>query len=269
LSSLMNAVNRTISGALFARGCMVTRHTPSDDVRAAIKWLKPQDCGRDLIRLGGDGDGGYLVPDDLNGIKYCFSPGVSNVADFENDLANRGIQSFMADYSVNGPPINRPEFVFDKKFLGSLDNDQYFTLGAWKALRLNGYSDDLLLQMDIEGSEYEVIANASTEVLSQFRIMVIEFHALQQLLDPFFCRVFSACVEKLSQHFKVAHVHPNNGCGFTRKGDIEIPNVVEVTLYSKRRCRPTRKALTFPHPLDRDNSPDFPSLALPASWYRD
>ncbi len=40
--------------------------------------------------MGGENDGGYLVPDDLEGIEYCFSPGVSNIATFELDCLNRG-----------------------------------------------------------------------------------------------------------------------------------------------------------------------------------
>ena len=53
---------------------------------------------------GPDGDGGYLVPDDLEGIVACFSPGVSNVAGFEKDCALKGMKVFMADASVEARP---------------------------------------------------------------------------------------------------------------------------------------------------------------------
>ena len=32
---------------------------------------KPFDLGHPLVRVGGEGDGGYLLPDILDGIKYC------------------------------------------------------------------------------------------------------------------------------------------------------------------------------------------------------
>ncbi|MGA8739910.1 MAG: hypothetical protein WB561_01840, partial [Terracidiphilus sp.] len=108
-----------------------------------------------MIRFGGDGDGGYLVPDDLEGIEYCFSPGVSFLSKFENELADRNIKSFLADYSVDAPTIIRPEFTFDKKFLGSWDRDKFITLASWKDQYLKGYSGDLILQMDIESAEWE------------------------------------------------------------------------------------------------------------------
>ncbi len=57
-----------------------------------FKKMHPIDSGHSLVRLGGDGDGGYLVPDDLEGIGACFSPGVSDVADFELAFAARGVK---------------------------------------------------------------------------------------------------------------------------------------------------------------------------------
>lgn len=48
------------------------------------KTLVPD--SKDLIRLGPNGDGGYLVPDDLTGIEACFSPGVCATSEFENTV---------------------------------------------------------------------------------------------------------------------------------------------------------------------------------------
>ncbi len=45
--------------------------------------LRPFDVGHPLIRIGAFSDGGYLVPSDLQGIKACFSPGVSQQSSFE------------------------------------------------------------------------------------------------------------------------------------------------------------------------------------------
>src|SRR5580658_8331283 len=67
--------------------------------------VRPISTNHELIRIGGNADGGYLIPNDLAGINVCFSPGVSVVADFEADLASRGINCFLADYSVDAPPV--------------------------------------------------------------------------------------------------------------------------------------------------------------------
>lgn len=219
-------------------GYRVGWHTNLDDLRGLLHTLRPEDCGRDLIRIGGEADGGYLLPDDLEGIEYCFSPGVSSVADFENEIADRGIRSFMADYSVTEPPILRPEFCFERKFLGAIDDDVFTTLGSWKQRHLGDYSGEMILQMDIEGFEYEVLMNLPDALLNQFRMVVIEFHHLDQLFDPYMFQHYSFCFKKLLRHFHVAHIHPNNWDQVTRRGDIEIPHMLEFTFYTRRRAHP-------------------------------
>jgi len=251
-----------------ALGLNLTRQTKAADLLSLIRKLRPQDCGNSLIRVGGSGDGGYLIPDDLEGIQYCFSPGVSTVSNFENDLANRKIHCFLADYSVDAPPISRPEFTFDKKFLGSSGNERFFTLESWKQKYLRDYSGDLILQMDIEGAEYQVILSTPDVLLSQFRIIVIEFHALHKLFDPFCFELISACFEKLLQFFHVAHIHPNNFFRSVKKGDIEIPTILEFTFLNKKRAGHTKPQRVFPHTLDEDNVASRP-LPLPKCWFSD
>jgi len=55
----------------------LTRMTSIDRVSSLLKKLYPISCDKNLIRFGPKGDGGYLTPDDFEGIEACFSPGVS------------------------------------------------------------------------------------------------------------------------------------------------------------------------------------------------
>jgi hypothetical protein len=262
-----NMLKKLIKNAAFSVGLTLTRQTDSAEVFGLISRLWPQDCGKNLIRIGGNADGGYLLPDDLEGIEYCFSPGVSKVADFESDLADRNIWSFLADYSVDAPPAERPEFTFDKKYLGSGDTEIAFTLKSWRDKYLKDYAGDLLLQMDIEGCEYEVLLSTPADLLNEFRIMVIEFHYLDKLFDPLVYTLYKSCFGKILKHFHVAHIHPNNCCGGVQKGEIEIPRVMEFTFYNHNRVNHTRNRHEFPHPLDRDNVLANKSLPLPKCWY--
>ena len=221
----------------------------------------------ELIRVGSAGDGGYLIPDDLDGIEYCFSPGVSTVSDFEDQLAERHIRSFLADYSVDMPPITRPEFTFDKKFVGSSNREHFMTLESWKKKYLNDYSGDMILQMDIEGCEYEVILATPDCLLHQFRIIVLELHDLDRMFDPFSFRIFSAFFEKLLAFFHVAHIHRNNNCAHVVGVDgVEVPKMLEFTFYNRRRVKYAKPQLVSPHKLDADNFSDLPPLALPKCW---
>jgi len=259
-------VKRWLRHAAFVSGYTLARRVPEANVRELVQTLRPRQCAAPLIRLGSRGDGGYLIPDDLTGIEYCFSPGVNRTADFENALAERGIRSFLADYSVDAPPLERPEFVFDHKFIGARNDDVYITLGDWKERHLPGYTGELVLQMDIDGGEYEVILNASSELLASFRIIVLELHALERLFDPFGYRIMRTCFEKLLRDFYVVHAHPNNCGGVVVYDGIEIPNVVEVTFYNRSRGAPGPYRQDFPHALDADNCVHRPSVTLPGWW---
>ena len=256
-----------IKALAFAAGIDLTRRTKDADILQLLARLRPLNCGKELIRIGGDGDGGYLLPDDLVGIRYCFSPGVGTTVGFENDLADRNIRCFLADYSVHSPPFNRPEFTFDKKYLRANDSEISFTLKSWMDKYFKDGPEELLLQMDIEGSEYEVLLGTPSELLTQFRVMVIEFHYLHRIFDGFIFTIYKACFEKLLEHFHVVHIHPNNCCGSLKKGRVEIPRVMEFTFYNKNRGACTGPQDQFPHPLDRKNVPGNPLLPLPGCWY--
>ncbi|MCJ8518102.1 hypothetical protein ABID21_001006 [Pseudorhizobium tarimense] len=67
---------------------------------ALFELLKPKASPTPLHRIGGNRDGPYLLPDDLDGITACFSPGVDNVKYFADTMVKRySIDCHMCDYS--------------------------------------------------------------------------------------------------------------------------------------------------------------------------
>jgi hypothetical protein len=242
------------------------------DLIALVEALRVVPIDSELIRVGPDGDGGYLLPDDLQGLAACFSPGVADCSDFELDLADRGMQVYLADRSVDGPATDDPRFRFIKRFIGSTTSeaDGLVTMDDWcrDALGVDATGQDLVLQMDIEGAEYEVLHSLSDALLRRFRIIVIEFHRLQHLVDRFAFRWMASAIRKLLTTHAVVHMHPNNHRNTLRYAGIEIPALLEVTLWRRDRLQVADKPLIFPHPLDRDCNPAKLSLVLPDCWYR-
>lgn len=246
----------------------VVGRTPRAELAQLIRSLHPVDAGFTLVRAGPDGDGGYLIPDDLEGINYAFSPGVSNESGFEAAMAGHGMRVFMADGSVDAPAESNASFVFEKQFIGGFTTPACTTLDAWKNASIGQEAGDLLLQMDIEGAEFEVLLNVSDELLGQFRIMVIEFHYLHQLWNKPWFLLVKRVFEKLLATHTVVHIHPNNGSGSFRSRGLEIPRVAEFTLLRNDRLKQHRPADGFPHRLDHDNKPRKRTLVLPPCWYR-
>lgn len=243
---------------------------PSSDlgeVGALINQLKPVAIHQPLIRMGGVGDGGYLLPDDLEGIVACVSPGVSTEVGFDHAMADRGCEIFMADASVDGPPIDHPRFHFVKKFVDVFEDSQNLRLDTLCAAIGAEHSGDRLLQMDIEGAEFRVLLDASDETLKSFRIMAIEFHHLTRMFAKFPLSLIRATFQKLLRFHHVVHIHPNNVCGPTVRGNVSIPPVMEFTFYRKDRAKldPSQRLL-LPHSLDRDNVQGLSTVPLPECW---
>ena len=242
--------------------------TERSEVVAWMRQVSPLRCERPLIRLGPDTDGGYLIPDALDGIEACFSPGVSSVSGFEKSCARRGMQVFMADKSVEKPAEEDELFRFTPSFIGATSDEDFITLDHWVATSLpDSRESDLLLQMDIEGHEYEVLLATSAELMQRFRIIVIEFHALDQFFYLPFYKIASRAFARLLQTHACVHIHPNNCCGAVKEHGLKIPKVMEFTFLRRDclgNCAPRRD---FPHPLDVKNVADRRDIVLPWCWY--
>ena len=243
-----------------------------DQFKELLKSLHPVKTKYPLIRVGGQGDGGYLLPDDLSGISVCFSPGVDVTASFEKDLVCRGILSHLADASVDGPPENFRMLSFEKKFLSGFNDDDHMTLEFWVRSKApsNWWNGDLILQMDIEGSEYQTILATPIDILRRFRIIAMEIHNAECWFNnPIAWECVNTFFAKLLDDFLVVHNHPNNNCPFIEVDGILIPMTFELTLLRKDRAAPEGYCTQFPHPLDQPNVMNKDDRPLPKSMYGD
>jgi hypothetical protein len=230
-----------------------------------LRRLYPLSTNRELVRFGPKGDGGYLIPNDLAGIHACFSLGVGPVSGFEKDCANLGMKVFLADGSVEGPAEEHELFYFVKKFIGGTPRDGFMTLDDWVVASIDDKASDLMMQIDIEGHEYEVFLAASEGLMQRFRIIVAEFHGLDRLLSVGSKEIVHVFNKILRTHSCV-HIHPNNCYGSLQHDGISIPRIMEFTFLRHDRINQLSYHTSFPHPLDCDNTPNSP-LILPKCWY--
>ena len=236
-------------------------------VRRLIKSLRPKRTDNNLIRIGGDSDGGYLLPDDLTDIKACFSAGIGDISDFEFHCANLGMEVYMADASVSAPALIHPKFHFQQRFIGNKKNDsRYISIHEWLNANNIGDNEELLLQMDIEGDEFDAINQTHLKTLSRFRILIIEFHELQKLFEDKYFKKANLAFKKILKEYTCVHIHPNNCCGKREIHNIEIPVVAEFTFIRKDRVKVLGKIEKFPNEMDRDNV-EGNTLVLPEIWY--
>lgn len=244
-----------------------------NDVKLLIRKMRPKGfTDVNLIRLGPNSDGGYLVPDFLNGIEALFSPGVDVKSDFEvSCFKNYSMRLFLADASVDMPKIN-PDipYHFEKKYLAPFNSKDFFTLDSWVSEHVDLSScNDLMLQMDIEGAEYSVLLNMSERLQSRFRIIIVEFHGLQNIWENNFRLNFDSLLSKLLLTHEIVHVHPNNSADLDSRFGVEIPCMLEFTFFRKDCIMGDPTNVIIPHQFDYDCLSNRQTITLPSFWLKD
>lgn len=253
---------------LYSNGFFYSSFTDLEKLNGLARKLRPTICDHKMLRIGKLSDGGYLIPDDLSGIAACFSPGVEDNSSFESDLISQtGIPSHLADYSVSAAPSNFKPKSFLKKFVGPINDDIYITLEDWiKSQDEHLHTNDLLLQMDIEGDEYISILSTSDEILKRFRIIILEIHNVECWANPIYFKLVENFFQKILNHFYIVHNHPNNHGKILNLNGFIVPQFMEMTFLRKDRTSISGYRTDFPHALDRPCFSGNPELILPPNW---
>lgn len=242
-----------------------------DKLISLIESLKPRKSGREMIRLGGNNDGGYLVPNDLDEISAFFSPGIDKMIEFEKDCGQRGMELYLIDGSIEKPEIPDVDFHFLKKFIGSVNNKELVTFDSWVRSSKAYYDkSDYILQADIEGHEYEMILSTPSELLSRFRIMVFEFHWVEMWINKDFYKIVESVMIKILENHVCVHIHPNNHGGYIKHNGIVLPRLLEFTFYRKDRLlseESIKSIKDFPNQLDQPNVSGKKDIYLSSHWF--
>ncbi len=267
----MSFSSRLKEKTLESTGLFLEKPASVAGVNSFVEMFRSMLVSVDLIRVGGSGDGGYLIPDDLDGVRVCFSPGVDVKATFENELAeSHGIRSFMADASVSEPPVAGDMFEFDPMYLAGMEDDTNITLSSWVDRKVGAGDNEMILQMDIEGAEYEVFIETPMAVLKRFRMMILEFHDLERLFDRKMLPLIRAVFAKLSREFSIAHVHANNCRSVVSRDGVDVPRVIEVSFIRNDRVAAIANPAPFllPHELDEMCCPERRDVVMPDAWWK-
>lgn len=251
------------------KGMRLSTLTPTADLIEVLAKLRPIQNGFELIRIGKDSDGGYLLPYDLEGIKTCFSAGCNNNWDFEKELEKYfDIFSHIIDSEDKKPNDLSTGHTYTSRWLGPTKTKKTITIQQWVELCESKEKNEFVLQMDIEGYEWLILFGIGEELLLRFRILVIEFHGTQNFTNRIhFNEVFKPTITSLLRYFDPVHIHANNCCGNFNFGKFQFPIVFELTLHRKDRAKNYEGFRELPHVLDRVNDSTSPELAI--KWFGD
>ncbi|MDN2582846.1 hypothetical protein [Aquibium sp. ELW1220] len=246
----------------------------SDPVRAILPAAFRHRLCPDLVRIGSDGDGGYVVSQgDVRRSDLLLSLGLGDDWSFErafHGLSPVPIRAY--DGSVNRKLFYRAAWQALKRrrleeTFEHLRNYRHFKrffvsdrvhvrkfVGSPLYLSLDDIirgiaARNIFVKMDIEGSEYRCL-DALVENQHLLTGVVIEFHDVDLHLD----RIVSF-MEQF--RLRLVHVHANNCAPVTTAG---IPLALELSFSA--RPAPREPWCDYPSPLDRRNAADQPDIVI-------
>jgi hypothetical protein len=230
--------------------------------------LKPMTAiGYKKIRLGSpQHDGGYIFLDafDQGEAKFAYSFGISTYDPFSLDMVKRGYEVWQYDGTIGRPPYDHPQIHFKKFNISGSENPQPNERNLRQIIDENGHrkAKDIILQCDIEGSEWAMLKTARTEDLLKFSQINLEIHASL----PQFSGEWRQCLgllKKLNETHQVIHIHANNYVfGKVLKNFRILPAVFEVSYVRRDFCQFTECMEEFPTGLDFPCDPNMPDIFI-------
>ena len=223
--------------------------------------------GFDLIRIGRDYDGGYIMLDDFEpgGIAYSF--GISGDVSWDKDMASRGYDVFMYDHTIDGLPEENTRFHWSKLGIadGVTHDDRLKTLE--ELISRNGHEGkrDMILKMDVEGAEWGFLESVKPETLSQFSQMTFELHNMIKLADHE--RVLNI-LRKINETHQLVHLHANNVSSYVMIGGRNFAALFEVSYVLRDKYKfSSEYDVKLPLKIDMPNITGWPEIEL-GYWNR-
>jgi len=209
--------------------------------------LQPKTIADTLIRLGVNGDGGYIInKKTIESIKKCYSYGIGDEMSFEQDLSkhNPDIILHLYDHTINCPNLFG-KAIFHKEGLSAAPKNQMNNF--FNHLKINDdyeNQSEILLKVDAERAEYDLFNNFPASDFSKLPAMIIEFHDAD-IRYVEFCSI----INKLIEYFDIIHIHGNNSTPRFSRDGLEISNHPEITFLNKN-LNPNSKNLYIKYPIE-------------------
>ena len=235
----------------------------------------------DLVRLGKNNDGGYLVcKNSITETDCLISFGINDDFSFEEDFKNKkNIPIFAYDPTttnifflkkilINILKIkfknlleviyifikfkiffNNKNNFFLKNKIGKGGSAGFICISVKEAIKNANNAGSIFFKIDIEGSEYRILDDI-IEYRDRISGIAIEFHDVDCHLDKIVKFIKDI-------NLTLVHIHANN---YSEYNYDNIPTVLELSFSKSPKI--LNKNLSLPHPLDQKNNPDAADLEI-------
>jgi len=213
-----------------------------------------------LVRVGGDADGGYLLVDDFGRVETAFSFGVGDEVSWDLDMAARGITVHQFDHTIDSGPVDHARVLFHRIQIAPFAAEGAEPMSS--ALRLSETDAPVIVKMDIEGDEWSVLEQLADADADRIAQLVCEFHNFDQIVRSPDVERAVGVLSKLRDKFGVVHLHANNYGKVIVLGTITFPEILEVSFANRKLYDLVPADVRLPIPLDRPNRKDIAEITL-------
>jgi len=232
------------------------------EILSIMKMLAPNDPEMGKVRVGSLGDGGYVLPNDLDDIESVLSIGIGDEDSFDLHFAKKNIPVFQYDHTVESAASAHNNYYFHKIAWDPIDSESTRSLATMIKAHGIDKSQNGILKFDTEGAEWDCMPDISSEILQHFRIIICELHGLTSIGNYKHLETVRKTLQLLTRHHTAVHLHANNCCGLSIVEGIPIPAVIELTLLRNDRSNFKPSTSPIPGPLDFPSLNDRPDLVL-------
>ncbi len=212
-----------------------------------------------MIRVGNEFDGGYIMDSNLSITKIAYSIGIDKDVSWDEDMAKRGYEVFQYDHTIDALPKILPQFHWKKQGIGETDTADFRRLDTMLSDNSHKNLSGMLLKMDVEGAEWASLDAVDIHVLEQFDQIVMEIHDLTDMQQS---KRILRVLKKLSEAFYMIHIHGNNCVNVCFCGNTITPNCCEITLLNRKKAQLQLSSKHLPIALDNVNIPGIPEISL-------
>ena len=196
--------------------------------------LPKEVVGKKRILLGRKADGCYVLLDDFKNIKYAYSFGIYRNIQFDKALADKGIDIYMYDHTINSLPYENPKFHWKKIGLCGIRRHNPNMKNLEQLIAENGHNNEknMILKMDIENWEFESLIDLKEETLNQFKYIAIEYHFKDQNSDN---NLYYNVLKKIAKTHQAFYARCNGDRDkFAKFGLNRICHIIEVSYIIKK-----------------------------------
>lgn len=196
----------------------------------------------DLVRLGNNADGGYVVSRTaLDAAEKLYAYGVGTHWQFEKDYAKTypGKSAEMRDHTVDVKFTGADNLFFYKEAIAPTEKSTTFD-------ELRDFKTSVFLKLDVEGAEYPFFDKADLKNYENVTGIVCEFHDLHTDLG---LRLFKKTIIKIQKYYDIVHIHGNNHGALIVEKDFIFPEAPEIAFIHKNLINSNIEYQNVKYPL--------------------